>query len=105
MQLPLGRPRWRLGQKNVHLLVLSLLYHGVAIPILWRDLDKKGHSSARERQSFMEEATQLYNLKGKILLADREYTGQLWFTFLHQQGNDCAGSPVRDSPATRMLQA
>jgi len=36
----------------------------------------------------MEEAAQLYNLKGKILLADREYTGKLWFTFLHQQGID-----------------
>lgn len=86
--LILDATTWRLGQKNVHLLVLSLLYQGVAIPILWRDLDKKGHSNARERQSFMEEATQLYNLKGKILLADREYTGQLWFTFLHQQGID-----------------
>ena len=98
--LILDATTWRLGQKDVHLLVLSFLYQGVAVPILWRDLNKKGHSNARERQSFIEEAAQLYNLKGKILLADREYTGQLWFTFLHQQGIDRAGGPVCDPITT-----
>ena len=68
--------------------MLSLLYQDVTIPIFWQDLNKKGHSSEKERQAFIEKAAQLFNLKGKVLLADREYTGQKWFTFLHGQGID-----------------
>jgi Transposase DDE domain len=73
---------WALGAKQYHLLTLSILYKGVSIPLYWQDLAKKGTSNFAERKKMLEEAAQLYDLKGMTLLADREYVGREWFSFL-----------------------
>lgn len=70
---------WQVGRKNVHLLTLCILFGHTAIPIYWLQLAKKGHSNESERALLIAEAMQSYQLKGKGLLADREYTGERWF--------------------------
>lgn len=57
-------------------------YQGVAIPIYWEDLQKKGNSSVEERKQMISKAIKYYNVKDKILLTDREYIGEEWFCFL-----------------------
>lgn len=80
---------WERGNKQVHLLTLCVVYKHVAIPIYWQQLDKNGgHSSQEDRQKLIEEASQIFNLKGKILLADREFVGDEWFSFLTSEGID-----------------
>ncbi|MCP4520159.1 MAG: transposase [Cytophagales bacterium] len=69
---------WQRGSKKYHFLTLCIVYKGVAIPIYWEDLNKKGQSNEKERNSFRQ-ACQLYNLKEKVVIADREYIGQKWF--------------------------
>ena len=86
--LILDATTWRVGQKPVHLLTLCILYRDTAIPIYWLQLHKKGHSSEQERQQLMTDALRYYRLKGKILLADREYIGEKWLRQLHQDGID-----------------
>ncbi len=67
----------------VHLLTLCIVYHGIAIPIYWHQLNKKGgHSSEEDRQKLFTEACERYQLSGKILLADREFIGEKWLSFL-----------------------
>jgi hypothetical protein len=73
---------WGFGQKKYHFLTLSILYKGVSVPLYWQDLAKKGTSNFEERKQMLEEAAQLYDLKGMTLLADREYVGREWFHFL-----------------------
>lgn len=70
---------WQRGSKKYHFLTLCIVYKGVAIPIYWEDLNKKGQSNEKERNSFIRQACQLYNLKEKVVIADREYIGQKWF--------------------------
>lgn len=41
-----------------------------------------GHQSTGERKQLLTEAAKQFNLKGKILLADREYTGDDWLRHL-----------------------
>ena len=46
-------------------------------------LNKKGgHSSEEDRQKLFTEACERYQLSGKILLADREFIGEKWLSFL-----------------------
>jgi hypothetical protein len=79
---------WQIGQKWVHLQVLCIVYQQVAIPIFWRDLAHDGHSNGLERQELMRDAARIFDLKGKILLADREYVGDDWLRFLADLGVD-----------------
>ena len=67
---------WERGSKCYHLLTLCVVYQGVAIPIYWHQLEKKGgHSSEQDRQTLFTEACERYQLAGKILLADRDWAG------------------------------
>jgi hypothetical protein len=79
---------WQKGSRRFHYLTLWVVYRGVAIPIYWQDLQKKGISSVEERKQVLEKALKYYNLKGKILLADREYIGEGWFCFLRDNKID-----------------
>lgn len=80
--LALDGTSWEYGGKKIHLLTLSVVYDGVSIPIWWEELDKKGHSNFEERKKVIEEASKFLNLRGLILLADREYAGKEWFKYL-----------------------
>jgi hypothetical protein len=77
---------WKRGNKKYHYMVLSILTGSVAVPIYWKQLDKLGSSSEKERQELFEEALELFNLKGMTLLADREYIGKKWFKYLKSKG-------------------
>ena len=84
--LTLDGTKWEFNDTYIHLLTLCIVVNGISIPIWWEDLSKKGHSSQEERLSFFKKALSHYNLRGKCLLADREYIGRDWFTFLRNKG-------------------
>jgi hypothetical protein len=84
--LILDGTEWSIGGTKVQFLTLCIVWYGVAIPIWWEDLEKFGHSSTQERKSVITNALKRYNLRGMVLLADREYIGEDWFGFLREQG-------------------
>jgi hypothetical protein len=86
--LTLDGTKWEYNDTYIHLLTLCIVVDGVSIPIWWEDLSKKGHSSQAERLSFFRKALFRYDLRGKCLLADREYIGRDWLSFLRQKGID-----------------
>ena len=69
-----------------HYLTLSVLYGSVAVPIYWVDLSKLGISSVKERKRMFKRVFRHFSLKGKVLMADREYIGTDWFNFLMDNG-------------------
>ena len=71
--LTLDGTSWELGKKKIHLMTLCIVFNGVSIPIWWEELAKKGISNYEERKSMFNTVFKQYNLKGMILLADREY--------------------------------
>ncbi len=73
---------WQRGSKKYHFLTLCIVYKSVAIPIYWKELNKKGQSNEEERIEFIKQACSKYNLTGKTLIADREYIGRKWFEAL-----------------------
>ena len=104
--LILDATTWRVGKKPIHLLTLCILYRDTAIPIYWVQLHKKGHSSELEQQTLMTEALGYYRLRGKTLLANREYIGEKWFRHLYLEGIDfvirlsegCYKLPISQAP-------
>jgi hypothetical protein len=84
--LTLDATSWQFGKTHIHLLVLSVVYRGVSLPLYWVNLARKGHSSQRDRIRLIQQANKLYSLKGMCVLADREYVGKDWFKFLSDNG-------------------
>lgn len=73
---------WQWAGKTYHFLTLSVLYKGVSIPVFWLELGRLGISNQWHRKKLLRLALVLFDLSGKVLLADREYIGSDWFTQL-----------------------
>ncbi|MBK8750960.1 MAG: transposase [Candidatus Competibacteraceae bacterium] len=69
--------------------LLAVVYRGLAIPIRWTLLDKRGNSNTQERIDLLAGFIKQF---GKIsilgLLADREFVGEKWFNYLKNEGID-----------------
>lgn len=89
--LTLDRTNWQWGKRNINILVLAVVYKGIAIPIFWLLLNKKGMSSTRERIALLNRFIQQFGKDHIIkLLADREFIGKDWFDWLKAQKIDFA---------------
>ena len=81
--LTMDRTNWKWGQKNINILMLGIVYKGIAIPIYWILLNKQGNSSTRERIALMK---RFINVFGKSSIAgylgDREFIGKDGFGWL-----------------------
>jgi hypothetical protein len=74
--LALDRTNWRLGKAELNVLVLALVYNGVAFPLFWKVLGKAGNSNLRERQALLEQYLNAFgNGSVAYLCADREFGG------------------------------
>jgi len=77
---------WKSGRQRFHYLTLCIVHKNVAVPVFWIDLKKHGNSNFEERKKLICRAFKFFDLKGKTLIADREYIGQNWFKFLIGKG-------------------
>ena len=85
----MDRTNWKWGKKNINILVLAVVYKGVAIPVYWLLLNKRGNSSTRERVALVKRFFRQFG-KGRLqgLLADREFIGQEWLAWLKSEQVD-----------------
>jgi hypothetical protein len=82
-RLSLDRTNWKYGNTDINILMLSVCYKGVAIPILWKMLPKRGNSNASERQELFHEYLELFGISTiSAFMADREFIGEEWFEYL-----------------------
>lgn len=85
--LVMDRTNWKLGEKNINILMLGVSYKNVAFPLMFKMLDKRGNSHTSERIALMKDFIDWF---GKdcidCLLADREFVGEKWLNFLNENG-------------------
>lgn len=82
----MDRSNWQWGKSNINILVLSACYKGIAIPLYWMALDKKGNSDTKERIDLINFFIQGFGCdKISGLLGDREFIGEDWFGYLQKQ--------------------
>ena len=84
--LTLDRTTWELGSNCVNILLLGAAYKGLAFPLMWVLLDKKGNSDTAERLALLDTLLALVKAERiEAIVADREFTGKTWFQGLKQR--------------------
>lgn len=85
-RLALDRTEWKWGEQTVNLLVLSVLYGNLAVPLLWIVMPEPGASDSAERIALMKQFLKGFGLKRiEFLTADREFIGKQWVGWLLEQ--------------------
>ena len=81
--LALDRTQWMLGKIPINFLVLSAVHGGIAFPLFWQFLAKKGNSNTQERIELLGQFLKVVGSdKIDCLVADREFIGAEWFAWL-----------------------
>lgn len=85
--LSLDRTNWKFGDTDINVLMLSVTYKGVAFPLIFKMLPKRGNSNQKERIGLVMRFMILFGT-GCIdcLVADREFVGPQWIGFLRKNG-------------------
>ena len=81
--ISIDRTDWQFGKIVFNVLTLGVVHHGVAFPLVWIMLDKKGNSNTRERCELWNRFLEIFgDRKIAFLTADREFVGEDWFDYL-----------------------
>jgi len=81
--LSIDRTNWEFGDQVFNILMLGVVHDGVAFPLLWLMLDKKGNSNSEERIDLLDEFFEVFpEVEVAYLTGDREFLGQVWFEYL-----------------------
>jgi hypothetical protein len=95
--LCLDRTNWKIGKRDVNILMLAIATRRFRVPLMWTVLDKAGCSNAEERTALMRRYLALFGAGSiRLLLADREFIGLKWLNFLDANGIAFA---IRVNPA------
>ena len=85
--LALDRTNWKLGKTQINILMLALVYQGVAFPLFFSVLCKAGNSSTAERVALLERFLDQFPAASvAYLCADREFVGKEWLAYLVERG-------------------
>ncbi|MEM8501911.1 MAG: IS4 family transposase [Cyanobacteria bacterium P01_D01_bin.1] len=81
--LAVDRTQWDVGTTPVNILTLGVVHEGIAYPLVWVMLDKKGNSNTDERIDLMERFYELFpHVEVRCLTSDREFVGADWLGYL-----------------------
>src|SRR5690606_38933533 len=83
LTLVLDRTNWKVGRREVNLLVLAVATRRHRVGLMWTVLDRAGNSGAKERIALVERFIATFG-KARIglLLGDREFIGVEWLNYL-----------------------
>lgn len=81
--LCLDRTNWEFGVLKINFLVLAVAHKGIAIPLFWVLLPKKGNSNTSERTQLLDRFLAIFDVeKVAYIAADREFRGKEWLQYL-----------------------
>lgn len=83
-QLALDRTQWKVGAKDVNILMLAVITPRFRVPLMWSLIEGAGTSDSETRIALMRRYLALFGAASvEILLADREFLGVRWLRFLN----------------------
>lgn len=115
--IAVDRTEWQLGKAWVNVLMLSVSFKNIAIPLFWTVLEEKGCSDNCQRQEILERFINKFGVGDvRFVTADREFASKEWLAFLVQKKipyrlrikanvrmTDKRGKPLRASKMLRTL--
>jgi hypothetical protein len=86
VKLTIDRTNWKFGKTDINIFMLGVVYQGVAFPLLFTMLDKRGNSNSQERIDLIERFVRLFGKDCiECLVADREFVGEKWISYLNRE--------------------
>ena len=61
--LSIDRTHWMLGCFHSNFLVLSVVHEGIAFPVLWLFLQKKGNANTKERMQLIDKFIEIFGVE------------------------------------------
>jgi hypothetical protein len=81
--LALDRTNWKLGARDINVLVLAIVTRRFRVPLMWTLLPHAGNSDTAQRIALLARYLSLFEASSiRVLLADREFIGADWLEFL-----------------------
>jgi len=76
--LILDRTNWKLGKQNINVLMLSVAYGGVSIPLFWTNLGRAGNSNTPQGIELIDRYINTFGSEHIAgVLGDREFIGKV----------------------------
>ncbi len=77
--LSIDRTEWSFGQTRFNIFMLGVVHQGVAYPLVWTMLPKKGNSNSDERMDLVDKFREIFpDAEIAYLCGDREFIGKEW---------------------------
>ena len=87
--LTMDRTNWKFGKININILTVGIAYKGVAFPVIWMLLPKRGNSNTLERIEIIDRFIKIFGHSNiQCLTGDREFIGHEWFSYLLKNLNN-----------------
>jgi hypothetical protein len=81
--LIVDRTNWYWGKQKINILMLSVAYEGLAIPLLWQMLNKGGAASGEEHCEIISRYVEWFGKENILgILGDREFGNGILFKYL-----------------------
>ena len=81
--LVMDRTNWEFGKTTINILMISVMWNGVGVPLIWTLLPSAGNSNTRTRVCLLNRLRKAFpNLKIASLMGDREFIGERWMAYL-----------------------
>ena len=84
--LAIDRTNWDFGKTTINILMISVAWNGMGIPLLWVLLPTAGNSHTSERTELLDRLRAAFpDLKIAALMGDREFIGDAWMAYLQRE--------------------
>src|ERR1700675_3675606 len=81
--LAIDRTNWDFGKTTINILMISVVWNGMGIPLIWMLLPTAGNSNTSERTELLDRLRAAFpELKIAALMGDREFIGDAWMAYL-----------------------
>ena len=81
----IDRTNWDFGKTTINILMISVAWNGMGIPLIWMVLPAAGNSNTSERTGLLDRLHAAFpDMKIAALMGDREFIGDAWMAFLQR---------------------
>lgn len=81
--LAMDRTNWEFGKTTINILMISVIWNGMGVPLIWTLLPSAGNSNTKTRTDLLDRLRETFpDLKIASLMGDREFIGDAWMAYL-----------------------
>lgn len=81
--LAMDRTNWEFGKASINILMISVIWNGMGIPLIWTLLPSSGNSNTETRICLLDHLRETFpDVEIASLMGDREFIGDEWMAYL-----------------------